>query len=138
MGLASGKDVEKTRIAFENLYGSAERAGSMMMKITDFANKTPFEFGEIADMALKLKNVAGVTDEQLIPSLTNLGDIASSQGKPISQAVEAFNDAITGEFERLKEFGIVAKSNGDKVALTFRGQTIEVKKTAEGIGDYLK
>jgi hypothetical protein len=29
-----------------------------MMKITDFANKTPFEFGEIADMALKLKNVA--------------------------------------------------------------------------------
>lgn len=131
MGLASGKDVEKTRIAFENLYGSAERAGAMMMKITDFANKTPFEFGEIADMALKLKNVAGVTDEQLIPSLTNLGDIASSQGKPISQAVEAFNDAITGEFERLKEFGIVAKSNGDKVALTFRGQTIEVKKTAE-------
>lgn len=138
MGLASGKDVEKTRIAFENLYGSAERAGSMMMKITDFANKTPFEFGEIADMALKLKNVAGVTDEQLIPSLTNLGDIASSQGKPISQAVEAFNDAITGEFERLKEFGIVAKSNGDKVALTFRGQTVEVKKTSEGIGDYLK
>lgn len=89
-------------------------------------------------MALKLKNVAGVTDEQLIPSLTNLGDIASSQGKPISQAVEAFNDAITGEFERLKEFGIVAKSNGDKVALTFRGQTVEVKKTSEGIGDYLK
>lgn len=67
----------------------------MMMKITEFANKTPFEFGEIADMALKLKNVAGVTDEELIPSLTNLGDIASSQGKPISQAVEAFNDAIT-------------------------------------------
>lgn len=138
MWLSSGKDVEKTRVAFENLYGSAKQAGDMMMKITDFANKTPFEFGEIADMALKLKNVAGVTDEQLIPSLTNLGDIASSQGKPISQAVEAFNDAITGEFERLKEFGIVAKSNGDKVALTFRGQTMEVKKTSEGIGDYLK
>jgi hypothetical protein len=52
--------------------------------------------------------------------------------------VEAFNDAITGEFERLKEFGITAKANGDKVALTFRGQTVEVKKTADGIGEYLK
>ena len=138
MGLSSGKDVEKTRVAFENLYGSAKQAGDMMQKITDFANKTPFEFWEIADMALKLKNVAWVTDEELIPALTNLGDIASSQGKPISQAVEAFNDAITGEFERLKEFGIVAKQNGDKVALTFRWQTTEVKKTSEGIGEYLK
>jgi hypothetical protein len=27
---------------------------------------------EIADMALKLKNVAGITDEQLIPTLTRL------------------------------------------------------------------
>jgi phage tail tape-measure protein len=58
MGLTSAKEVEKTRVAFENLYGSSKRAGDMMQKITDFANKTPFEFPEIADMALKLKNVA--------------------------------------------------------------------------------
>lgn len=104
MGLTSGKEVEKTRVAFENLYGDTKKAGDMMMKITEFANKTPFEFPEIADMALKLKNIAGTADEDLIPALTNLGDIAASQGKPISQAVEAYNDAITGEFERLKEF----------------------------------
>lgn len=79
LGITSGKEVEKTRIAFENLYGDSKKAGDMLEKITDFANKTPFEFPEIADMALKLKNIAGIGDKDLIPMLTNLGDIASSQ-----------------------------------------------------------
>ena len=77
----------------------------MMQSLSNFAKKTPFEFPELTDVALKLKNVAGIGDKELIPMLTNLGDIASSQGKGISQIVEAYNDAITGEYERLKEFG---------------------------------
>jgi hypothetical protein len=32
----------------------------MMQKISDFSKVTPFEFPEVADLALKLKNVAGV------------------------------------------------------------------------------
>ena len=70
--------------------------------------------------------------------LTNLGDIAASQAKPISQIVEAYNDAITGEFERLKEFGIKARQEGDNVTFTFKGQEQTVKKTSESIGEYLQ
>lgn len=92
----------------------------MMKSLSDFAKKTPFEFPELTDVALKLKNVAGIGDKQLIPMLTNLGDIASSQGKGISQIVEAYNDAITGEYERLKEFGIKASKSGDDVTFSFK------------------
>lgn len=91
-----------------------------MKSLSDFAKKTPFEFPELTDVALKLKNVAGIGDKQLIPMLTNLGDIASSQGKGISQIVEAYNDAITGEYERLKEFGIKASKSGDNVTFSFK------------------
>lgn len=137
-GIDSARQVESVSVAFENLYGDSKKAGDMMKKLTDFSAKTPFEFGEVSSMALKLKNVAGVGDDELIPMLTKLGDIASSQGKTLEMSVEAFNDAITGEFERLKEFGIVAKQNWDKVALTFRGQTVEVAKTKEWISQYLQ
>jgi len=109
-----------------------------MGQLSEFAKKTPFEFGELTDVALKLKNVAGIGDEELIPMLTSLGDIAASQAKPISQIVEAYNDAITGEFERLKEFGIKARQEGDNVTFTFKGQEQTVKKTSESIGEYLQ
>jgi hypothetical protein len=53
------------------------------------------------------------------------------------QMIEAVADASTGEFERLKEFGIKAKSEGDNVALTFRGVTTEIGKNSEEIQEYL-
>lgn len=135
--LKSAWNLEQTRIAFENLYWSAEQAGKTIAKLTEFSTKTPFEMPEVADMALKLKNVAWITDEQLIPSLTRLWDIASSQWKSLSQSVEAFLDATTWEFERLKEFWIKASQSGDQVSFTFRWQTETVAKTSEAIGWYL-
>ena len=69
--------------------------------------------------------------------MTSLGDLASSTGKSFDQLTEAALDAMTGEFERLKEFGIRAKSEGDKVKFTFKGVTTEVEKTDAAIKDYL-
>jgi hypothetical protein len=66
-----------------------------------------------------------------------LGDLASSQAKDFDQLVEALLDAQTGEFERLKEFGVKAKVAGDQVAFTFKGQTVEVEKTEQAIKDYV-
>ena len=37
---------------------------------------------------------------------------ATALGKDLSQMIEAVADAATGEFERLKEFGIKAKNQG--------------------------
>jgi hypothetical protein len=46
-------------------------------------------------------------------------------------------DAATGEFERLKEFGIKASKEGDKVSLTFRGVTTNIGNNAAEIERYL-
>ena len=45
--------------------------------------------------------------------------------------------AGTGEFERLKEFGIKASKEGDNVSFTFRGVTTTVKNSAAEIEGYL-
>lgn len=58
--MKSAISIEQTRVAFENLYGDASKARDMMQSLSDFAKKTPFEFAELTDVSLKLKNVAGV------------------------------------------------------------------------------
>lgn len=49
----------------------------------------------------------------------------------------AVADATTGEFERLKEFGIKAKSQGEKVTFTFQGVSKTIGKNAQEIEGYL-
>lgn len=73
------------------------------------------------------------TREEII----SLGDLASSQGKQFDQLTEALLDAQTGEFERLKEFGVKAKVSGDQVAFTFKGVTTTVSKTDDAIRAYV-
>ena len=55
----------------------------------------------------------------------------------MDQLVEGLLDAQTGEFERLKEFGIRASKEGDKVKFSFRGITTEVQFTDKAIKDYI-
>ena len=70
--------------------------------------------------------------------MVSFGNTAAAMGKSIEQFVEAVADAATGEFERLKDFGITARSEGDKVALTFQQQTTTIGKNANEIVDYLE
>ena len=135
--LWSSGELEQTRTAFNLLIWDTEQAWIVLNDLADFSSKTPFKFPEITDWARKLSSVAWVAKEELIPVLTSLWDIAASQWKGIDQTVEAFNDAITWEFERLKEFGIKASSNGDDVTFTFKEQETTVKKTKWAIQDYL-
>ena len=72
-------------------------------------------------------------------ALRAYGDIASSfNGKSLDDFIQAVSDATTGEFERLKEFGIKASSEGDKVAFTFRKMTTTIGKNATEIEQYLQ
>ena len=54
------------------------------------------------------------------------------------QFTEAVADAVTGEFERLKEFGIKSSVEGDKVAFTFRGLKTQIGNNANEINAFLK
>ena len=141
MLLSFGKAVINTTAEFQkmeavltNTLGSQSAAQVAMQDIVDFASRTPFQVNELTDAFVKLAN-RGFTPT--LDEMTALGDLASSTGKSFDQLTEAALDAMTGEFERLKEFGVRAKSEGDKVQFTFKGVTTEVQKTDGAIKDYL-
>lgn len=121
---------EKFEAVLENALGSQSAAQASFQMIQDFAASTPFQVDQIIDSYIKLVNRGfKPTQEELI----KIGDLTASQGKEYGQLVEAILDAQTGEFERLKEFGIQASKAGDQVTLSFKDQQVEVKNTEEAI-----
>lgn len=125
---------QKMEAVLTNTLGSQSAAKVAMDQIVEFASKTPFQVDELTGAFVKLANRGF---KPTISEMTSLGDLAASTGKSFDQLAEATLDAMTGEFERLKEFGIKAKAEGDNVAFTFKGVTTEVEKTDEAIQQYI-
>jgi hypothetical protein len=127
-------EFQKFEAVLTNTLGSKSRAMQAMAMIKDFAAKTPFSVQELTASFVKLANSGfkPTSDE-----MRKLGDLAASQGKSFDMLTEGIIDAQTGEFERLKEFGIRASKEGDKVKFTFKGVKTEVDFTSESIRNYI-
>ncbi|MFD2163655.1 hypothetical protein ACFSJU_14695 [Paradesertivirga mongoliensis] len=128
-------EAQKFRAILTNAFnGDGSKANNALKMLNDFAAKTPFSLASATESYIKLVNRGIVPTQQ---ELIKMGDLAASQGKELNMFVEAILDAQTGENERLKEFGIQASKNGDKVSFTFKGITKEVDNTAEAINKAL-
>ncbi|WP_395075400.1 hypothetical protein [Flavobacterium sp.] len=127
-------EYEKFNAVLSNTFQSDKVGASALNMLTDFATKTPFQLNDLTGSFVKLVN-RGFSPT--IAEMTKIGDLASSQGKGFDQLTEAILDAQTGEFERLKEFGINASKQGDKVKLSFKGVTKEVNNNDAAIRNAL-
>lgn len=127
-------EFERYEAVLSNTLGSSRKAQIALNSITEIASKTPFAVDKLTDSFVRLANQGFVpTMEEMV----KLGDLSSSVGKDITQLSEAIIDAQVGEFERLKEFGIRAKKDGDLVTFTFKGIETQVQNTSESIREYL-
>lgn len=120
--------------SLKTVTGGAEAAGIAWDRLTNFASKTPYTLDQTVKGFVKLKALGLDPSER---AMTSFGNTASAMGKDLTQMIEAVADASTGEFERLKEFGIKARTQGDQVAFTFQGVTTTVKNSASDITEYL-
>lgn len=114
--------------------GSAEDAAIAFEALEDFAARTPYGLQQAVEGFTKLVNLGLTPSER---ALESYGNTASAMGKDLMQLVEAVADAVTGQFERLKEFGIKTKVEGDRVSFTFRGITTTIGNNAAEIEKYL-
>lgn len=119
---------EQFEIMLEGIQGSAAAAKSSMDWVKEFASTTPFEISQVMEAFVRLK-AFGL--EPTDGTLRDLGDTAAGMGKDLMQAVEMFTDAATGEFERLKEFGIKARTEGERVTFSYMQNGKELTKTVQ-------
>ena len=132
--IAVTAEFQKLSAVLKNTLGSNSAALGALTRIQEFAAQTPFSVQELTQSFVKLAN-QGFTPTNA--QLRKLGDLASSTGKSFDQLTEAIIDAQTGEFERLKEFGIRASKAGDQVTFTFKGVQTQTKFTNDAIRQYI-
>lgn len=122
------------KAGLETATGSAQGANDAFIALQDFAKTTPYDLAQATSAFTQLVNLGLTPSER---ALKSYGDTSAALGKDLKQMVEAVADAATGEFERLKEFGIKSKNQGDTIAFTFKGTTETVKNNAAAIEEYL-
>jgi hypothetical protein len=129
------REFDKLNSSLITATGSTANAAQAFGALQKFAATTPYSVAEATEAFIKLRNL-GLSPSEA--AMTSYGNTAASMGKGLNQMIEAVADAATGQFERLKEFGVTAKQQGDNVFLTFQGVTKKIGNNSKEIQGYLR
>lgn len=130
--VGTASEFERFQTILMTTEGSASAAEEAMGWVQNFAVKTPYELDQVTDAFVSLR-AYGLDPTQGL--LQTLGDTSAAMGKPLGQAVEAIADAVTGENERLKEFGIKASKTGSEIAYEYTNAAGESVRVAVDAGN---
>ena len=122
--LDTAAQFEEFEAILKTVEGSSSKARASMRWVSDFAAKTPYELAEVTESFVQLRAYGLDPTSGL---LKTLGDTSAAMGKDVMQAVEAIADAVTGENERLKEFGIRASKGGGRITYEYTNKAGEQK-----------
>lgn len=82
-------EFQKTEIAFTTMLGSADKARFLMERMVDLAAKTPFGLSDVTEGAKRLLAFQ-VPANQVIDTLTRLGNVAAGLSVPIDQLIHVY------------------------------------------------
>ncbi|WP_414899346.1 tape measure protein [Rhizobium cremeum] len=129
--ISTSAEFEGYQATLETIEGSADKAKASLDWVAEFAKTTPYEIGDVTQAFVRLK-AYGI--DPLDGTLKAAGDAGSAMGVGLMSGVEAIADAITGENERLKAFGITASVAGDQVTYSWQENGKQMSKTLKKSG----
>tara|TARA_R110002126_G_scaffold38191_3_gene114240 strand:+ start:438 stop:2210 length:1773 start_codon:yes stop_codon:yes gene_type:complete len=137
-----GGQIVKTSREFQDLEatlraitGGAEGAAVSMELVRKFTMGTTFQLQNVSTAFTTLLN-AGIAPTS--ETLKDFGNLAAAFGKDITQVAQATFNATTGETEMLKQLGIKAKLEGDKMTMIFRERETVIDRSSTEIVKYLR
>lgn len=126
---------DSLKASLKTVTGSADGARVAFAQIQDFTRTTPFQLDEVTNAFTILKRNGIDTSNE---SLKAFGNIAAANGKSFEQLAEAVADGLTGEFERLKEFGIKVRRENDKFVASMGDTQVAASGSAKQLMEDLK
>lgn len=121
---------EQNRIAFETMLGSADKARSLMVDISNFAKETPFQLPEVVAASKQLL-AFGFAQSEILPEMRKLGDVAAGVGVPVGQLSVVFGQVRTaGKLmgQDLLQFTAAGVPLLDYLAQTMHKTTSQIKQ----------
>jgi len=133
MAIKSAGEYEQSRIAFDTMLGSADKARALMTDIAQFAKSTPFELPEVVAGTKQLL-AFGFAQSDLLPTMRKLGDLASGLGVPVGQLTNVFGQVkVAGRLmgQDLLQFTNAGVPLIEALATTMQKPQSEIKKLVE-------
>ncbi|CAB4151475.1 Phage tail tape measure protein [uncultured Caudovirales phage] len=88
----AGASFEQTTVAFTTMLGSADKAKELLKELSEFAASTPFQLPELENASKSLL-AFGFSQKQIIPTMRQLGDVASLLNIPLGDLSEIYGKA---------------------------------------------
>lgn len=108
--------------------GSQERANYELGRMEELAKGLPQTLQDLTNGFVVLNRYGISTANE---SMTAFANIASANNKTMSQLAEALGDALTGEYERLKEFGVKVRTENGKQMVMLGDQVLGVANSGQ-------
>lgn len=89
-GMNFAADTEQTLVAYTTMLGGAtDKAQALNAEVTKFSSATPFQLPELRGAAKTLLGF-NVAQQQIVPTMKMLGEIAAGTGKPIGELADKY------------------------------------------------
>jgi hypothetical protein len=133
--MAQYLEFEKYQSILTTYLGSQQAANKELERLKTLADTLPQDLADVTQSFLIFTRMGIDTSSK---SLVAFSNIATANGKSLTQFAEAVADAMTGEFERLKEFGIKTSKENGKFVGRIGEDIVAVSATATDFTNQLK
>lgn len=129
------KGNEKIIASFNSITDDSVQARIAFEAFNELSRNMTQSFDEITESVLTLgkTGINPTTD-----MISELGAIADGTGKSLKTITESVSNAILGELGGLKQLGIVAVKEGNKLRVTFKDNSQLIENNAESIKGYIQ
>ena len=126
---------ERSVAGFISSFGGVDQTRAQFEMLQQAARDTiqPFDSLQTAAMNLKRNGVQPTAD-----MLKTFSQIAYGTGQSLDTVTNAFTSSMQGRYKALNQLGITAQDQGSKLALTYKGVTTTIDKSAESLHKYFE
>lgn len=133
-GIQANKVYEDMSAKLSALTGDIDSAKDKFWELNVLEDKTAIATDKLAQAYLTLgNNGLNRTTKQL----EKYAAIAQGTNKDITGLAQNISNFVNGRLQSLKEYGITAERNGNKVVMSFKGEKKEIEATSEALEQYL-
>lgn len=128
-------DAEQSVSKLSAATGDMDSARILFNDLNSLSREIPQSFDEITAAAINL-NKSGIAPTNT--TVKSLAAIALGTNQSLSSVAQAVSNAALGQVEGLRQLGIKAKAEGDKIRMTFQGVTETIDNDAQSIQGYME
>lgn len=114
--------------------GRLDTARVLFDDLNNLSREIPQDFNQITQAALTL-NKAGL--QPTSQNIKSLAAIALGTGQSLTGVAQAMSNAAMGQLRGLRQLGISAVQEGDKLKLTYQGVTETIKADTDSLQQYM-